>query len=539
MVPLLQMPPEVQQHQVKLLNAGVGGWNLLREDKPFLPSLTRAVVEDKVRSEWAFSSESDRLIITLRDLTGVNLSDADLRGAILEKWMFRRADLSGAYLTGASIIESDFSRADFRGAQLEGFNARGANLSEAKFGVKAIDYGPDYPTIVQRTNLTGVDLSFSDLFRARLAEVDLSRVKLDGSRLWRAKLFRQPLPDIDPASKNEIQSYEVESVAGLSGLRESLLAVYGNLVQQGLVAFYFRGEPCSRSLLHPTVTRRRLRRFERDLLIDLKTQFPAAFTDCEYAIDELAIARHFELPSRLLDISRNPLVALYWATGEAESQHRGFGCEEVDCSGTCSCVHQAEQCEGKLHVFAIPTELVCPYDSDRVSIVANFARLPVPQQERLLTKRTVDVDGMDKDEWSSPRNSMDESMKTLLHNIQREKPYFAPQIDLRDLFKVLVVEPRRSFDRVRAQSGAFFLSAFHERFEGDQVRIRQADTKLYDHFEVAIPAGAKKQEIREELEWFGISQQTLYADVESAADSVTRRFQAIVNRRNRESVDNG
>ena len=94
---------------------------------------------------------------------------------------------------------------------------------------------------------------------------------------------------------------------------------------------------------------------------------------------------------------------------------------------------------------------------------------------------------------------------------------------------MFVVEPRRSFDRIRAQSGAFMLSAFHERFEGDEVAKRLAGTKLYDHYVIKIPEDVKKK-VRKELDWVGVNPQTLLADVESAADAVTRHYREIAAR---------
>ena len=514
----------LKEHHVALLNAGVDSWNRLREERPFLPLLSRIVVEGDGQSNWLPALESNRLSVTQQDLRRVNLSDADLRGAILDGGVFRGADFSGADLKGASCRWSNMRGADLRGARLEGFVAVGANFLNAKFGDKILEDFDGYPYGIQPTDLTRVDLSYSDLFLASLADADLSRAKLDGSKLWRARLLKPPQLDTDLASGKPFRIKRIQSLSGLEGLRRHLLHVYSSDLDAGRVEFYFRGEPCDRAQLRPTAMRRGLRQFERELLVRLETESPATFSGCEYAIDELAIARHFELPSRLLDVTRNPLVALYWATDAAEVQHRGFGCEEVECTRDCSCVHPAEPCEGKLHVFAMPTDLVRAYDSDRISIVANFARLSMLQQERLLTKRAEDVDGIDYEAWESPRNSMKESKKTLHHYIQSEKPYFTDDIDIRDMFRVFVVEPRRSFDRITAQSGAFMLSAFHERFEGDEVAKRLANTKMYNHHVVAVPAGKKKQELRQELDWLGFNKQTLYADVESKVAAVTERF---------------
>lgn len=542
-----EVPPTNPRH-VAWLDQGVESWNRRREEEPFDPVLTGIVVLGDRAIERALIGLGT--LLSQSDLSGVNLSGADLRQSRFGSCVFRGADLTGANLTGVPSLRSDFGNADLRGAKLSGFESVIAKFQGARFGNTRIsgdavrgplDLTSDFNgTHFLYSDLTGADFSDanlsgasfrgSDLSRANLVDADLTGVNLVGSRLWRARLFEEPSLETGPPHSKTFEFEGVGSLRDLQGLRQHLRDVYANDYVSGRVRFYFRGEPCSQSSLRPTVMRRGLKRFERDLLTGLKTEFPTAFSGCEYAIDELAIARHFELPSRLLDVTRNPLVGVYWATDAAEGQHRGFGCEEIECKRDCSCVHPGESCEGKLHVFAIPSDSVRTYDSDRVSIVANFARLPALQRERLLTKRQDDVDfrslGESKSDYELPRNSMNESKTTLLHNIQREKPYFTDDIDMRDLFGVFVVEPRLSFDRIRAQSGAFMLSAFHERFEGVEVAKNGPGTMLYDHHVIPVPA-EKKDEIRDELDWIGVNKQTLYADVESTVEAVTNRFRKL------------
>ena len=542
-----EVPPPNQQH-VEWLDEGVESWDRRRKEDPFRPELTRVVFDDGVGSGLHPLLAEGYTPIGPIDFSGVNLSDADLRGAILSEGVFRNADFSGADLTGAHAFGSDFSGACFSGAKLWDFHAKHAKFNGAEFrdSVSRQRSGPRViakcahfkwcdlrHTDFRGSNLDGVELLNCDLSDARLDKVSMAGTSFAGSALWRARLFGCPRSETGFKSVAVLGRDEVRSIRDLVKLRRKLLKAYAKDAEFGRVRFYFRGEPCARLALRPTVTRGRfdsLRLFEPDLLTDLKTEFPAAFSDCEYAIDELAIARHFGLPARLLDVTRNSLVGAFWATEgheKREVQPRECEFEGTDDQPDCSCTNPNGTCDGRLHVFAFPRKNVCAYDSDRVSIVANFARLPLIQQEYLLTKNPDDVGFRDLSGYETvadwPRG---ESRTKLLHNIQREKPYFVDRIDARDLFRVFAVEPRRSFDRIRAQSGAFMLSAFHERFEGAEVAKKLAGTKLYHHHMLTIPAGVK-QEIRKELDWFGINAQTLYADVETAAEAVTDRFRKL------------
>ena len=51
----------------------------------------------------------------------------------------------------------------------------------------------------------------------------------------------------------------------------------------------------------------------------------------------------------------------------------------------------------------------------------------------------------------------------------------------RDFFRVFVVEPQQSVERVRAQSGAFLVSAFHERLERSAILDWNPMIPVYDY----------------------------------------------------------
>ena len=81
--------------------------------------------------EWLRSEiEGKRANLSGADLSGADLRSADLSGANLSGADLRRADLSGANLSGA----------DLRRADLSGANLSGANLSGAKELLSAINF---------------------------------------------------------------------------------------------------------------------------------------------------------------------------------------------------------------------------------------------------------------------------------------------------------------------------------------------------------------------------------------------------------------
>ena len=268
------------------------------------------------------------------------------------------------------------------------------------------------------------------------------------------------------------------------------------------VSFYFRGERDCTWELRPSVMRSSLRDREGEMLLDLMSRRPDDFSGMTSALEQLVLAQHHGLRTRLLDITRNPCVALFWAC-----QYR-----KVEDGRERS----AEDRNGRLHIFAAPRQLVKPFNSDSVSVSANFAKLDSGHQNLILGKSEDDEDSQDTYAYS-------EAMRILYELIRQEKPYFEERIDPRDLLKIFVVEPKQSFQRVRAQAGAFLISAFHERFERHEFLKSNPDTPIYDHLTRIVPR-YNKENLLEELSLLDFTRETLFPSLDEAANAVIERY---------------
>lgn len=72
--------------------------------------------------------------------------------------------------------------------------------------------------------------------------------------------------------------------------------------------------------------------------------------------------QHYEFPTRLLDVTSNPLVALY------------FSC--VDKYGNVDNKDEkGKYVDGAVTIYDIPNELIKNYNSDTVTILSNLARI--------------------------------------------------------------------------------------------------------------------------------------------------------------------
>lgn len=413
---------------------------------------------------------------------------------------------------------------DFRGADLFGFELDGVDLREAKLCDTILNVAKLNGADLEEADLTDAQLGMAELRNANLAFAKLIRTDLRGAKLvganllraqpWRADLFMPPsddaaflMPyrdevtnqfDMQSDAEEEIAEKEINNVASLLETCRTVREKYGYNSKYNAIQFYFRGESCTSWELRPSVMRDASIRWmegekEGKMLLELMSRQPEAFSSLTSALAQWVLAQHHGLRTRLLDITRNPLAALFYACEK---------CKTIDDSGNK---------DGRLHVFAVPTNLIKPFNSDAISIATNFAKLFEGEQALLLGNI-----GRYRDEYH-------EAMGRLYHFIREEKPYFKERIDPRDFFRVFVVEPQQSFERIRAQSGAFLISAFHERFERDEIRKCNAGVPVYGHFMLKVPE-VRKEPILKELRLLNITRETLFPGLDEAARAITRRY---------------
>ena len=496
-----------QQH-VKWLFEGAEKWNARRKDGGLTPDLSKQILYFAFENAGKLNADGN-MPLSEYDLSQANFHEsrlcswtstgtADLRKAKLWSADFRgshltNAKLDGAILVGAQLQGANLSSASLCGSKLMSANLEGAELSQADLSEANL----------RLAFLENASLSYAMLSNTDLTTANLTGTNLSCSRPWKAKLF--------PENKYPAKG----SSDGLGGkIREigDLTRAVSKLRSENDLdgEIYFRGESKKTWELRPCVMRPgsdrsfRLRAVESQMLLELMTLRPEDFRDAPTALDQWMLAQHYGLKTRLLDITRNPLVALLGACG-------GLGGDPK----------RSVRRVGRLHLFSVPRNLIKPFNSDTITVLANFAKLSRSEQDCLL--------GWTLDEMAerTPNAAMECNhevvMRRLYHLIRQERPHFMELIDPRDLYRVFVVEPRQSFERVRVQSSAFLISGFHERFERTEILKWNQRIPTYDHYTLEIPANAKST-ILEELKLLNITREALFPGLDEAAKAISGRY---------------
>ena len=417
----------------------------------------------------------------------------DLSGAPIGFLLWRRVFEEDKFFLeqATSYPRADLSMCDLRGADFSmvagGFDFRGAYFGLANF-YEAKLTGAD----LSKANFVGTNLESADLTGATVDQARLESAKLVGTNLtatspWRAYLYEQYAPS-KPVIGTTRKS--IRSVSDLIATCSELSAM--ECPDRGALRLYYRGE-AKKWKLRPSVMRsRRYRNEEGRMLLDLMTRRPGEFEGTKSALSQWVLAQHHGLKTRLLDVTKNPLVAMFNV------------CEDT------SFFHE----NGRLHVFGVPASIIRPYNSDAVSVIANFAKLSRSEQSVLLGKRRGIED------------AYSEVLGKLYHLIGEEKPHFQRRIDARDLFRVFLVEPQLSVERLNVQSGAFLFSAFHERFERDFVSRWNGGIPIYDHVILEVPRDDKPAMMKE-LKLLNVTRERLFPSLDESAKSIEAEISAM------------
>jgi hypothetical protein len=257
----------------------------------------------------------------------------------------------------------------------------------------------------------------------------------------------------------------------------------------------FRGQANANWLLSPSLYRQNLFEAENLLLTEIKHICPNEFGDNRF--DSLVKMQHFGMPTRLLDVTTNPLVSLY------------FACESSE-------------------------------QSNEDGIVYIFPNMPVSWSNDLLVDLVMDFvyDYFPRKMWLD--QMLDQSRKKYGNGSYRLMPDTIDSLLHYLTIPAFAVMPAKTNERIEAQDGAFFVFGMH--FSNREVSTNPGTIgRVYYNFEpieidnvqqiwkktetLRIPAAAKKG-ILNQLDILGINERKLFPDLSHQINHTVRTVKA-------------
>lgn len=252
---------------------------------------------------------------------------------------------------------------------------------------------------------------------------------------------------------------------------------------------YYRGHSDANYLLLPSVMRlNSWYDHECDLYNETIMECPDSFNNCSNHLDYLVEMQHYGLPTRLLDITRNPLVALYFSC-----------CDNF-------------QNQGELIVFDVKTDEIKYSKSDTVSILASLPLFNSDMKKQLLMWAKDKKLGQDE---------FNRKAKRLLHEVKLEKPAFRDEILKNDILSCFFVLADKKNNRIIKQDGAFIICGL---FDSPDNVINKYRYKVNKKIQIYIIDKKAKKGILKQLDKFSINRAQLFPEISDVTEHIKNKY---------------
>ena len=120
---------------------------------------------------------------------------------------------------------------------------------------------------------------------------------------------------------------------------------------------FYRGQINSSWPVQPAIKRKGYEKKEKEIIERTLSDRPGEFVNCETMFEKLVKMQHYGIPTRILDLTASPLIALY------------FACEQ-------DLIHsENNDADGVVYIYQPNQSDILEYNSDKVRLLANLARI--------------------------------------------------------------------------------------------------------------------------------------------------------------------
>lgn len=341
------------------------------------------------------------------------------------------------------------------------------------------------------------------------------------------------------ASEN---SYEIESLADFSKALKKIEKPKEGENQENTTRF-FRGHADKDFELIPSIYRNNgFIKNEDKIIQETLVHRPDYFASNDTLFEKLVKLQHYGYPTRLLDLTSNPLVALYFAV-ESES-HKDKDGEVIildipnskiryESSGLVSVlsaisIRESDFCPKKYHniceKFAREQQILMEIN---LTNIRNFVNLNPKSTykdyvEKNMTEQHIErgLKNIFNDTYVKCLNNAPDIVK-LLNDIRIDRPGFTSSIFPDDFYKIVCVQAKLNNPRIERQQGSFLLFGISEEGKMKPASINNSkDIKIN---RIVVP-GKYKEDIRKELEVFGISKRSLFPELADQAEFIKEKY---------------
>lgn len=259
--------------------------------------------------------------------------------------------------------------------------------------------------------------------------------------------------------------------------------------------YFFRGHSSYEYKLVPSLYRNKKYYGNEDLMyMDFKTQFYNELSHKKY-IEILTTMQHYNMPTRLLDTTSNPLVSLYMTVDKVGNEHI------------------EDDLIGEVIVMKEDKKNIKYSDSNVVTLLSSLAVLETKYKQELYEKI---VESIEKDDPSIYQNCL--SYKRFVAEVRNELAYFdesffSPEV----LLKPRHVKVGMINERIIAQSGNFILFGLYDYINGNHTEL---STIIKERIFVV-----NKKNILKQLALLNISDSTMYPDKDHTSKAIKKYYE--------------